>query len=74
MKPTPCPNCQLDTGATGRCEHCGEDLVPEKPNLVIFSIVLLNGVLGYVLQARADRAMAALRAMSAAEATVIRDV
>ena len=40
--------------------------------LVIFSIVLLNGVLGYVLQARADRAMAALRAMSAAEATVIR--
>jgi len=41
--------------------------------LVIFSIVLLNGVLGYVLEARADRALAALRAMSAAEATVIRD-
>lgn len=45
MKPTPCPNCQLDTGATGRCEHCGEDLVPEKPNLVIFSIVLVRGAI-----------------------------
>jgi len=41
--------------------------------LVIFSIVLLNGVLGYVLEARADQALAALRAMSAAKASVIRD-
>ncbi len=41
--------------------------------LVIFAIVLLNGILGYVQEARAEQAVAALRAMSAAEATVIRD-
>lgn len=41
--------------------------------LAIFAIVLLNGILGYVQEARAERAVAALRAMSAAEATVIRD-
>ena len=42
-------------------------------SIVIFSIVLLNGILGYVQEARAEQAVAALRAMSAAEATVIRD-
>lgn len=41
--------------------------------LVIFSIVLLNGILGYVQEARAEQAVAALRAMSAAGANVIRD-
>ena len=41
--------------------------------LTIFAIVLLNGVLGYVQEARAERAVAALRAMSANEATVLRD-
>ena len=41
--------------------------------LTIFAIVLLNGVLGYVQEARAERAVAALREMSANEATVLRD-
>ena len=41
--------------------------------LVIFSIVLLNGILGYLQEARAEQAIAALRAMAAAHATVIRD-
>lgn len=41
--------------------------------LAIFAIVLLNGILGYVQEARAERAVAALRAMSAAEASAIRD-
>ncbi|HEX6291702.1 MAG TPA: cation-translocating P-type ATPase [Herpetosiphonaceae bacterium] len=41
--------------------------------LVIFSIVLLNGVLGYVQEMRAEQAVAALRAMSAAQAVVVRD-
>jgi Ca2+-transporting ATPase len=41
--------------------------------LVILAIVLLNGVLGYVQEARAEQAVAALRAMSAADATVVRD-
>jgi Ca2+-transporting ATPase len=41
--------------------------------LAIFAIVLLNGILGYVQEARAERAVAALQAMSANEATVLRD-
>jgi P-type Ca2+ transporter type 2C len=41
--------------------------------LVILAIVLLNGVLGYVQEARAERALGALRAMSAARAGVVRD-
>lgn len=42
-------------------------------SLVIFAIVLLNGILGYVQEARAEQAVAALRAMAAAEASVLRD-
>jgi P-type Ca2+ transporter type 2C len=41
--------------------------------LVIFAIVLLNGILGYVQEARAEQSVAALRAMAAAHATVLRD-
>jgi Ca2+-transporting ATPase len=41
--------------------------------IAIFAIVLLNGILGYVQESRAERAVAALRAMSAAEASVVRD-
>ncbi len=38
----------------------------------ILAVVLLNAVMGYVQEARAEAAVAALRAMSAADATVIR--
>jgi Ca2+-transporting ATPase len=41
--------------------------------LVIFAIVLLNGILGFVQEERAERSVAALRAMAAAEASVLRD-
>jgi P-type Ca2+ transporter type 2C len=41
--------------------------------MAIFAVVLLNAVMGYIQQARAERAVAALRQMSAAHATVIRD-
>src|ERR687894_556672 len=41
--------------------------------LAIFAIVLLNGALGYVQESRAERAVAALREMAAAEASVVRD-
>src|ERR671911_2917138 len=41
--------------------------------IAIFAIVLLNGTLGYVQESRAERAVAALREMSAAEASVVRD-
>lgn len=40
--------------------------------IAIFSVVLLNAVMGYVQQARAEQAVAALRQMSAAKANVVR--
>jgi Ca2+-transporting ATPase len=40
--------------------------------LAIFAIVVLNAVMGYVQQASAEASLAKLRAMSAAEATVLR--
>ena len=40
--------------------------------IAIFAIVLLNALMGYVQQARAEQAVAALRQMSAAHAKVIR--
>ena len=40
--------------------------------IAILAVVLLNAVLGYVQQARAEAAVAALRTMSAADAAVIR--
>jgi Ca2+-transporting ATPase len=41
--------------------------------LAILAVVLLNAVMGYIQQSRAERAVAALRHMSAAQATVVRD-
>src|SRR5688572_16579558 len=41
--------------------------------IAIFAVVLLNAAMGYVQESRAEAAVAALRAMSAADASVIRD-
>lgn len=41
--------------------------------MAIFAVVLLNAIMGYIQGSRAEQAMAALRQMSAAHATVIRD-
>ena len=41
--------------------------------LAILAVVLLNATMGFIQESRAEAAMAALRAMSAATATVIRD-
>ncbi|MEO7908646.1 MAG: cation-translocating P-type ATPase, partial [Roseiflexaceae bacterium] len=49
-----------------------DELLPYEA-LIIFAIVLFNGILGYVQEARAERSVAALQAMAAAEASVLRD-
>ncbi len=41
--------------------------------MAIFAVVLLNAIMGYLQQARAEEALTALRQMSAAHAHVIRD-
>ncbi|HWR53130.1 MAG TPA: cation-translocating P-type ATPase [Bryobacteraceae bacterium] len=41
--------------------------------IAIFAVVLLNAIMGYVQTSRAEQAVAALRAMSAAAATALRD-
>jgi len=41
--------------------------------IAIFAVVVLNAVMGYIQESRAEAAVAALRQMSAANATIIRD-
>jgi P-type Ca2+ transporter type 2C len=41
--------------------------------MAIFAIVLLNALMGYIQQARAEQALSALRRISAAQANAIRD-
>src|SRR6185312_5031151 len=41
--------------------------------IAILAVVLLNATMGYLQEARAEAAVAALRALTAAEATVIRE-
>ena len=41
--------------------------------MAIFAIVLLNAIMGYIQEARAEQALIALRQMSAAQATVVRN-
>ena len=41
--------------------------------IAIFAVVLLNAIMGYIQESRAESAVAALRQMAAAQATVLRD-
>ena len=50
----------------------GESALPYEA-FAILGIVLLNAILGYAQESRAEAAVAALRAMSAADATVMRN-
>jgi Ca2+-transporting ATPase len=49
-----------------------EEALPYE-SITILAIVLLNGVLGYIQENRAEQAVAALRAMSSPNARVLRD-
>ena len=50
----------------------GETPIPYEA-IVILAIVILNGILGFVQENRAEQAVAALRAMAAPTARVLRD-
>jgi Ca2+-transporting ATPase len=50
----------------------GESALPYEA-VAIFAVVLLNAVMGYIQESRAEQAVAALRQMSAAHANVIRN-
>jgi P-type Ca2+ transporter type 2C len=47
--------------------------LPFKDTIAILSIVILNGVLGYFQESRAEQALAALKQMSAPKVRVLRD-
>ncbi|MEN9871488.1 MAG: hypothetical protein RLZZ171_2480 [Cyanobacteriota bacterium] len=44
-----------------------------KDSIAIFTIVILNGILGYVQESRAEQALAALKRLSSSSVKVIRD-
>jgi P-type Ca2+ transporter type 2C len=47
--------------------------LPFKDTIAILSIVILNGILGYVQESRAEQALAALKQMAAPKVRVLRD-
>src|SRR5690242_16062105 len=47
--------------------------VPFKDTIAILAIVILNGILGYVQESRAEKALAALKQMASPLVRVIRD-
>jgi Ca2+-transporting ATPase len=49
------------------------DDIPFKDTIAILAIVFLNGVLGYVQESRAEKALAALKSMAAPTVRVIRE-
>jgi Ca2+-transporting ATPase len=57
--------------SAGLWAHEREATLPYEA-LAIFAVVLLNATMGYVQESRAEAAVAALRAMAAADASVVR--
>ncbi|MEA5511333.1 cation-translocating P-type ATPase [Crocosphaera sp. UHCC 0190] len=50
-----------------------EGVIPFKDTIAIFLIVILNGLLGYLQETRAEKALAALKRLSSPKVQVIRD-
>lgn len=50
-----------------------EDGIPFKDTIAIFTIVILNGLLGYFQESRAEKALAALKKMASPKVQVIRE-
>ena len=51
----------------------GKDGIPFKDTIAILIIVILNGVLGYIQESKAEKALAALKSLSAPKVQAIRD-
>ncbi|MEA5533793.1 cation-translocating P-type ATPase [Crocosphaera sp. XPORK-15E] len=50
-----------------------EGVIPFKDTIAIFLIVILNGILGYLQETRAEKALAALKRLSSPKVQVIRE-
>jgi len=56
-----------------RAGNFPEDGIPFKDTVAILAIVILNGILGYVQESRAEKALAALKNLASPRVRVLRD-
>ncbi|WP_088893130.1 cation-translocating P-type ATPase [Leptolyngbya ohadii] len=56
-----------------RSGNAPSDGIPFKDTIAILSIVILNGILGYVQESRAEKALAALKNLASPRVRVLRD-